>query len=58
MWLPGQPQTEPPILRQSIDPTDGKQFESREEAENWIVNYIADITKPQEPVEPVEPVVE
>lgn len=52
MWVPGQPQTEPPVLRQPYNPNTGKAFETREEAEGWIINFIAEATKPQEPEMP------
>lgn len=41
LWVPDQPQTEPPVLRQPHNPNTGLAFTSYEEAETWILNYIA-----------------
>ncbi len=52
MWVPGQPQTEPPVLRQPYHPDTGKPFASKEEAEGWIINFIAEAVRLQELQEP------
>ncbi len=60
MWVPGQSQTDPPPLRQPFHPS-SRPWSSREEAENWIINFIAEQTAPvelEEPTELEEPVVE
>jgi hypothetical protein len=48
--VPGQPQTEPPVLRQPYDPETGEAFKSKEDAETWIANYIAEAVRLQEAV--------
>ena len=50
MWVPGQPQTEPPVLRQPYNPETGEAFKSKEDAETWIANYIAEAVRLQEAV--------
>ena len=52
MWVPGQPQTEPPVLRQPYNPDTGETFKSKEDAETWINNYIAEALRLQELQEP------
>lgn len=52
MWVPGQPQTEPPVLRQPYNPVTGEPFSTKEEAEGWIINFITQQTAPQELEEP------
>jgi hypothetical protein len=47
MWVPDQSQDEPPVLRQDRKP-DGSSWESAEEAELWIKNYISDAKKSNE----------
>lgn len=57
MWVPDQPQSEPPVLRQPSNPETGLPFASYEEAEAWITDFIF---KREQPVVAVEetPVVE
>lgn len=49
MWVEGQPQSEPPVLRQPFNPNTGEAFASYEEAESWIIDYIT--PKPEVVVE-------
>lgn len=54
MWVSGQSQEEPPVLRQPFNPKTQEPWLSREEAETWILEYIGQPVAEETP----EPVVE